>query len=156
VTRVEVKALMHPELKELVEGWRHLQEKANHAVVRFNDDAKKRLVTWSYSYLAVDLYESDELLILHMEVAGMDVEDFDITIFGNNLVISGSKKPLFDDDARACMYSERAYGDFERSIPLLKPVDESRATANYLQGVLTVNLPVLKDGFCRRIEVQGE
>lgn len=154
MTKIEVKASMHPELKELAEGWQHLQQKANHAAVRFSDDTKKRPVNWSY--LAVDLYESDELLILHMEVAGMDAADFDITIFGNNLVISGSKKPLFDDEARTCMYSERAYGDFERSIPLLKLVDESQATANYLQGVLTVNLPVLKDGFCRRIEVQGE
>ncbi len=154
MNKIEVKASMHPELKELAEGWRHLQEKANHAVVRFSNNTEKKAVNWSY--LAVDLYESDKLLILHMEVAGMEAADFDITIFGNNLVISGSKKPLFGGEAKACMYSERAYGEFERSIPLLKPVDESQATANYLQGVLTVSLPILKDGFCRRIEVQGE
>jgi len=154
VNKIEVKTSMHPKLKELAEGWQHLQEKANHAAVRFSDGTKKGAVNWSY--LAVDLYESDTLLILYMEVAGMEAADFDITIFGNNLVISGSKKPLIDAEPRACMYSERAYGEFERSIPLLKPVDESQATANYLQGVLTVSLPVLKDGFCRRIEVQGE
>lgn len=154
MNKIEVKASMHPELKELAEGWRHLQEKATHAAVRFSDDTKKRVVNWSY--LAVDLYESDKLLVLHMEVAGMEAADFDITIFGNNLVISGTKKPLLNDETKTCMYTERAYGEFERSIPLLKPVDESQATANYLQGVLTVSLPVLKDGFCRRIEVQGE
>lgn len=154
MTKVEVKASLNPVLEELTEGWRHLQARASHAVVRFNDPLQRDTAHWSY--LPVDLYESDELLVLHMEVPGMDVTDFDITIFGNHLVISGSKKPLAGEETGTCMFSERAYGEFERSIPLLKPVDESQAAANYLHGVLTISLPILGDNFCRRIEVQGE
>jgi HSP20 family protein len=51
---------------------------------------------------------------------------------------------------------ERAYGRFERAVPLPSPVDEENAKARYRKGVLTVTLPKAEHARTRRIQVEGQ
>jgi HSP20 family protein len=49
---------------------------------------------------------------------------------------------------------ERAYGSFERAIPLPSEVDENGASAKYRRGVLRITLPKSRESRSRRITVQ--
>jgi HSP20 family protein len=48
---------------------------------------------------------------------------------------------------------ERAYGCFERSIPLPRHVDAERAEASFRNGVLTVRLPKAGNASPKKIEI---
>jgi HSP20 family protein len=50
---------------------------------------------------------------------------------------------------------ERAYGSFERAIPLPTDVEEGKARAQYRHGVLRISLPKSPQSRSRRIDVKA-
>ncbi len=59
----------------------------------------------------------------------------------NVLRIGGEKRAGAAQEGRRYHLMERAYGHFERSIPLPHLVDPDKAEVSYRDGVLTVVLP---------------
>ena len=94
-----------------------------------------------WSLLAGEVEETGKDVVVRVEVPGMDKEDCRITIEGNMLYLSGEKR--FERETHDSTYHvmERAYGAFQRSIPLPRNVDIDKAEASYKNGVLTVRLP---------------
>jgi HSP20 family protein len=134
--------------ENLSEGWRELLSRSNSALTHFSrrqDDEQPEggpLATFPrWSLLAGEVEETGEEILVRLEVPGMDREDCQITIEGNVLYLSGEKR--FERERRESTYHvmERAYGSFERSIPLPRNVDTERAEASLKNGVLTVRLP---------------
>lgn len=79
-----------------------------------------------------------------MEVAapGLEKEDFMITLEGNLLTISSTKKNETEDRTGQYMRKEFSYQSFSRSFELAKDVvDEERIQAKYENGVLKLNIP---------------
>ena len=79
-----------------------------------------------------------------MEVAapGLEKEDFMITLEGNLLTISSTKKNETEDRTGQYMRKEFSYQSFSRSFELAKDVvDEERIQARYENGVLKLNIP---------------
>ena len=60
-----------------------------------------------------------------------------------------------DSDEGRYHVTERAYGFFERILPLPTEVDDADARASYRKGVLTVTLPKHKNVVARKIDVRG-
>lgn len=85
--------------------------------------------------------ETEHEYVVTVEVPGLDPEDVDVTIRGNNLTIRGEKREEKDDVRRDVRVSERRYATFVRSIPLPDDADLERADARVKRGVLTVRLP---------------
>lgn len=71
----------------------------------------------------------------------MEKEDCRITIENNMLYLSGEKR--FERERNESTYHimERAYGAFQRTIPLPRNVDTDKTEASYKNGVMTVRLP---------------
>jgi HSP20 family protein len=92
-------------------------------------------------------------IIMRLEVPGMEKEDFSITVEGNALIMSGEKR--YERESRDSTYHvmERAYGSFQRSIPLPRNVDADRAQASYKNGVLSIRLPKLISDSSRTIRL---
>jgi HSP20 family protein len=86
-----------------------------------------------------DVYETGESIIVKVEVAGMEEEDFAISLDGRNLTISGVRR----DPGTKLAYQqmEIAYGQFESHVQLLRAIDEDRIEATYKNGFLLVRLP---------------
>lgn len=135
--------------ENLSEGWRELLSRSGEALTHFSL-SKDKTVTESesqlpvlprWSLLAGEVEETDKEIIVRVEVPGIEKEDWQITIDGNMLYLSGEKR--FERITQDSTYHimERAYGTFQRSIPLPHNVDTDRAEANYKNGVLTVRLP---------------
>jgi len=139
--------------ENLSEGWRELLSRSSDALTHFtrNKDEESGALATSvasslanfprWSLLAGEVEETGKDVLVRMEVPGMDKEDCRITIEGNMLYVSGEKR--FERETHDSTYHvmERAYGAFQRAIPLPSNVDIDQAAASYKNGVLTVRLP---------------
>jgi HSP20 family protein len=89
-----------------------------------------------------DVYETDDCVVVKVEIAGMAEEDFTISLDGKRLVISGVRR----DPAAKLGYQqmEILYGHFETEVHLARAIDEDQIEATYQSGFLNVRLPKVK------------
>lgn len=146
--------------ENLSEGWRELLSRSSNALTQFTrhkDDEQKESSTLAtfprWSLLAGELEETPENVVVRVEVPGMDKEDCRITIAGNVLHLSGEKRIERETLDSTYHVMERAYGAFQRSIPLPRNVNIDKAEASYKNGVLTVRLPKENDEKAKSIQV---
>ena len=90
---------------------------------------------------SVDTRETDDELIVTVQVPGLDRDDLDLRITPVGLVIRGEKREEKEDTRREYRVFETRYGSFVRTIPLPSGLDLDRAEARVARGVLTVRLP---------------
>lgn len=90
---------------------------------------------------AVDIYETDEALILKAELAGFSKEAVHIEIKEHALLLRGSRprESEVDEEHYHCM--EWTSGAFERSFLLPAAIDPEQVTASYNDGVFKLRLP---------------
>jgi len=101
--------------------------------------------------LPVDAYETDENVVLLASVAGLNLDDLEITLDNGVLVIRGEVNGQ-EADVEYLLH-ERFHGKFERHLNINIPVDVSATEATYQNGVLRLVLPKAPEAKPRRIEV---
>jgi HSP20 family protein len=89
----------------------------------------------------IDVSESDTGIQVSVELPGVDEQDLDVTLTDGVLVIKGEKKEQKEEKDKRYHRVERSYGSFRRSLALPPEVDESKVTATFVKGVLTVDIP---------------
>ena len=145
------------------EGWHDLREKAAYALTRFHpkrgelQPADEHLFhnAARWSLLAAEVAEGNNEVVVKLEVPGMDPSNFDLQVVDNYLVVRGEKQVEREESRGRYYVMERAYGSFERAIPLPTAVDENGASAKYQRGVLRITLPKSARARHRRVEVQA-
>ncbi len=106
--------------------------------------------------LALDMYETDNDLVITAALPGAAPEDVDITITGDTLAIKAEIKEE-EDVKRDCYYcQERRFGRFSRSVSLPIPVQANEAEARFKDGVLTLTLPKAEEIKPKTIKVQTD
>lgn len=105
-------------------------------------------------YPLLNLWEDDNQLYVEAELPGMDLEDLEIYVTGDNqLSIKGQRKQ--PELQRGTWHrQERIHEPFARLIELPSPVDSEKVSAELKHGVLTVTLPKREAARPRRIEVK--
>ena len=94
----------------------------------------------------VDIFETEENLILKIDLPGVKKEHINLSIVGNNLFISGIKKRmLISNDKIKFHCLERTYGSFKRSIHIDVPIDKNNIKAWLENGLLTVIFNKIKE-----------
>jgi HSP20 family protein len=101
----------------------------------------------------LDVSETDDEIQVSAEIPGIDPKEFDISVTGNVLTISGEKKEESEERKGNVFRSERRFGSFRRSITLPDSVDTEKVSADYDRGVLTVHLPKTEKAAAKRIPV---
>jgi HSP20 family protein len=91
--------------------------------------------------VAVDMYETDDHLVVKATVPGVKPENIDVTVTGDLLTIKGEFKSEEKTEKRNYLRQERRYGSFCRQIGLPAGVDANKAKATFEHGVLTLELP---------------
>ncbi|SEK56259.1 Hsp20/alpha crystallin family protein [Nitrosovibrio tenuis] len=149
--------------ENISEGWRELVHHSSDALTHFNRNkdeerdeggAGSMLPAFrNWGLLSGEVEETDKEIVVRIEVPGIEKKDCQITIDGNMLYIKGEKR--FERTTHDSTYHvmERAYGTFERAIPLPHNVDPDRAEASYTNGVLTIRLPKSKGEKGRTVPV---
>jgi HSP20 family protein len=103
---------------------------------------------------AVDVAENDKELTVRAELPGIDPKELEVTMTGNQLVLSGEKKESSERQEKDFYHSETRYGSFRRVIPLPEGVDTENVDAQYANGVLKLTLKKIAPAAQKRIEVK--
>ena len=139
-----LKNLIERAWESLTEGWRELLTRSSGALTHFGTGgAEKKKSPHEFphwSLLAAETWETAKSIVVRVEIPGMDEGELDIDVDGNVLRIRGEKRLDATQQRRRYHLMERAYGHFERSIPLPHGVDAERAEVSYRNGVLTAIL----------------
>jgi HSP20 family protein len=108
------------------------------------------LTTWAP---AVDIYETENDLVLKADLPEVAEKDIDIRVENNMLTIRGERK--LEESVKEDNYLrvERAYGSFSRSFSLPTTVDTESIKANYKNGVLTVELPKRAESKPKQVKI---
>jgi HSP20 family protein len=108
------------------------------------------LTTWAP---AVDIYETENELVLKADLPEVNERDLDIQIENNMLTIRGER--AFDHEVKEDNYLriERTYGAFSRSFSLPNAVNTEAIKAEYKNGVLRVELPKRAESKPRQVKV---
>ncbi|MFQ5715724.1 MAG: Hsp20/alpha crystallin family protein [Nitrospinales bacterium] len=88
----------------------------------------------------VDVTETDTEVKVTAEMPGMDEKDIDIRFYKDTLTIKGEKKTEQEENNKGYYRMERAYGAFQRAIPIPVEVDPDKMEASFKKGILTVRL----------------
>ena len=102
----------------------------------------------------MDVYETDDEVVIEVEIPGIDRKDVKITVEENILKISGEKKVEREQKGKNYYYVERSAGKFERAIRLPDYVDVEKIKAEYKNGVLTIRVPKKEERKKKVIEVE--
>jgi HSP20 family protein len=104
---------------------------------------------------ALNVVEEKETFRVEAELPGMALEDLEILVKGNELTISGTRKPGVEAEEKAVYHrQERGTGGFSRTIRLPVEVDPDHADAKLQHGVLTLTLPKVAEARPRKIEIK--
>lgn len=147
--------------ESLAEGWREVLSRGGNALTHFVRGKEEEAAAEgaplakfpSWGLIAGEVMETEKEIVVRVEVPGMEKEDCEISIVGNTLFLRGEKRFQREADEGTWHVMERAYGSFERAVPLPSNVDSDRAEAGYKNGVLTVRLPKTESASAKRIQV---
>ena len=94
-----------------------------------------------FSMPAIDLYQTNEDVIVKAALPGMTAKDVDISVAGDMLTLKGEIQRKDEREDAAYLIREQRYGRFERSLMLPTEVQSDKAQAEFENGILTVTLP---------------
>jgi len=87
-----------------------------------------------------DIYETPTALTVMLELAGMEENEVEVSLFDDALVVQGHRHPPRCE--AGCLYhaAEIRHGPFRVEIPLTVPIDPERVEAHYDRGLLRITL----------------
>src|SRR5579862_8081009 len=103
---------------------------------------------------AVDIYETDNELVLKADLPEVDSKDIDVRVENQTLSIAGERKFEQKTENKGFHRIERSYGSFVRSFAVPNTFDTNQINAQYHNGVLTVTLPKREAAKPRQIKVE--
>jgi HSP20 family protein len=133
--------------ESLTEGWCEVLTRGTASLTRFarasQSTSKRQSPDFpQWALLAGECWETAHSVIVRLELPGMRKEDIDVSIHAGRLQIRGEKRSSGEEEeTRHYFLMERAFGRFERSIPLPANIDAARAEVSYQDGIVTVILP---------------
>ncbi|MBN1224935.1 MAG: Hsp20/alpha crystallin family protein [Candidatus Aminicenantes bacterium] len=106
--------------------------------------------TWAPS---VDIYETENELVLSAELPGIEDKDIEIKLEDNTLTLKGERK--FEKDTKEENYHriERSYGSFMRSFTLPAYINQEKIEAEHQDGVLKITMPKRAESKSRSVKV---
>jgi HSP20 family protein len=101
----------------------------------------------------MDVLETPECYVVRLELAGAREQDFDVSLTGLTLQISGRRDHPPREQGANFLRAEIFHGSFQRDVELPGPVEEKQVAAAYKDGYLEVRLPKKGDARPRTVQV---
>ena len=124
---------------------------------RFFNEPMAGLRSWpeGANVPAVDLYQTDDEVVVKAVLPGIKPDDINISITGDVLNLRGSVTEEVERQDATYYLRERRQGEFSRSLPLPAPVVADQAKADFENGVLTLTLPKAEEVKPKTIAVKA-
>ena len=103
--------------------------------------------------LTVDVYQTEDDVVIQSTIAGVDQNDMDISVTNEMVTIKGKRTPPDKTKPSDYYYQELFWGPFSRSIILPEDVDSDNAKASMKNGLLTIRLPKLNKLRTKKIKI---
>jgi HSP20 family protein len=104
----------------------------------------------------LDVAETDDAVLVDVEVPGIDPATLDISVTGDVLTIRGEKHDQTGQEGRNYHRVERRYGSFTRSLTLPAPVEADKVEAKAHFGMLSIRLPKKDAARLRKVEIKAD
>ncbi len=102
---------------------------------------------------SMNIWTSDESVVLTAEVPGLRAEDLDLTVLGDTLTVRGSRRAEELKEGERYHRRERGTGEFVRTVQLPYRVDSAKVEAHYEKGILRVTLPRSEEDRPRKVKL---
>ncbi len=89
----------------------------------------------------VDMYQTDDDIVIKATLPGFAKDDVDITLTDNVLTLRGNVEKEEKNEGKSYYIREQSYTNFERSLRLPVDVELEKAEALFKDGILTITLP---------------
>lgn len=106
--------------------------------------------------LSIDVYQTEKEIVVKSTIAGVSVEDLDISLHNDMLTIKGMRRKDWSVDPDDYFYQECYWGGFSRSIILPVEVLADEISATLKNGILTVVLPKAEKSKLKIVKVTEE
>jgi len=88
-----------------------------------------------------DVHETDEAVVVTMDMPGVEKQDIDISVVDDELRVSAQRKGEAEIKEEDYHRRERTYTRFERRVLLPVSIKSEEARATLVNGVLQITLP---------------
>ena len=135
------------------------QVREDSAQNHFSDDDTLEKKEWlaeagDEGQLTLDVYQTDEDIIIKSTIAGVKPEDLDVSFSNGMITIKGERRQEEKIDQENYFYQELYWGRFSRSVILPVEVDADKIEAELKNGILTIRLPKKEEKKQKKIAVK--
>ena len=104
--------------------------------------------------LTIDVYQTENDIVIKSTIAGVKSEDIDVTITNDMITIKGLRRQDESMPQENYYYQELYWGPFSRSVILPIDVDTDKVKASMKNGILTIKLPKVEKAKTKTIRVR--
>jgi HSP20 family protein len=119
----------------------------------YSGEGMSRTTAWAPP---VESFYQGNNLMVRVWVPGVDPANVDIKVSGNLLSIKGERKFTYDVGENQYLFTEVAYGTFERTVTLPDGLAFDHVKAKYTHGVLDITLPIHEGVLPKKIPIEIE
>jgi len=106
--------------------------------------------------LAIDVFETEDSLVLTAPIAGVSSENLDVQISDEFVTIKGEREDSRQTESTGYHIQECYWGSFSRTFEIPTPVDSENAEANMKDGILTIVIPKIQKAKAKSLKIQTE
>ena len=118
------------------------------------DPFRSPIFTEATRGLDYDVIRSDEGVVLHIDIPGIDPDTVDLTVEGRSLRLEATRPTNVPENARVTTRGRRT-GAVKQTFQLGERLDADRLSADYAFGVLVVTIPVAESAKPRKVAVSA-
>ena len=109
----------------------------------------------SEGQLTIDVYQTDNDIVIKSTIAGVKPEDLDVSINNDMITIRGERKQDELVTQENYYYQECYWGSFSRSVILPIDILPEKVEASMKNGILTIRMPKADNTRTKKIQVRG-
>jgi HSP20 family protein len=115
-----------------------------------------RPVQYGQDFPPLNIWFNEENAIITAEMPGLDPRSIDISVKGDALTLSGSRKPVELKEGETYHRRERGHGNFTRTVKIPFQTDSAGVTASYEKGILKIELPRAEEDKPKKIQIKTQ
>jgi len=105
---------------------------------------------------AVNVAEEEDRVVVKATIPGVDKNNLEVKVTGDTLILSGKTEEEREKREKDYYIHEIKSGAFRREVSLPSEVVADKVTASYRDGILTINLPKVKEARAKEVKVKIE
>ncbi len=105
--------------------------------------------------LAVDVYQTNDAIVIQAMVAGVSSEDLSISATRDMVTIKGKREAPKGIATENYFYQELYWGSFSRTILLPAEIETEDVEATERRGLLTIKLPKIDKGRTQTVKIKS-